>query len=58
MHHLLAVVGLSVACVVWFLLQRATGRLEETPEPCGAAPADEAGCAGCGAPCASREPSG
>jgi hypothetical protein len=52
MSHLLAVLGLGAACVVWFLLQRATGRSEAPP--CGGAELSCDGCArhdtGCPAP--------
>jgi hypothetical protein len=46
MSHLIAIAGLVVGVVVWFLLQRATGRLEE---PCEEPAADA--CGSCGAPC-------
>jgi hypothetical protein len=29
MNHLIAVLCLAVACIVWFLIQRASGRLDE-----------------------------
>ena len=29
MHYLIAVLGLAAACIVWFLIQRASGRLDE-----------------------------
>jgi len=29
MNHLIAVLCLSVACIVWYLIQRASGRLDE-----------------------------
>ena len=51
MAHVVAVMGLSAACVVWFLLQRATGRLDEDPPE---QPADPA-CGSCTTPC-EREP--
>ena len=47
MTHLLAVLGLGASCVVWFLLQRATGRLDEDPpELLG-----DAACGSCTTPC-------
>ena len=29
MNHVIAVLCLAVACIVWFLIQRASGRLDE-----------------------------
>ena len=29
MNHVIAVICLIVACIVWFLIQRASGRLDE-----------------------------
>ncbi len=59
MEHLLAVLGLAAACVVWFLLQRETGHLSPEPEECvPERPGKEAGCGSCAAPCeaADRQP--
>ncbi len=52
MAHIIAVLGLAVACVVWFLLQRATGRLDEDPPEL----LDGEACGSCTTPC-DRAPS-
>jgi hypothetical protein len=53
--HALAIAGLSLACVGWFLLQRATGRLDE----CAVEPGPgEGACGSCGTPCAAAEAKG
>jgi hypothetical protein len=54
MNHVIAVLCLAVACIVWFLIQRASGRLDEAE-----CEEDEAHCDDCAsrtARCPSAEP--
>jgi hypothetical protein len=54
MNHVIAVLCLAVACIVWFLIQRASGRLDEAE-----CEEDEAHCDDCASRtdrCPSAEP--
>ena len=56
MNHVIAVLCLAVACIVWFLIQRASGRLDEAE-----CEEDEAHCDDCASRtdrCSSTAPGG
>jgi hypothetical protein len=56
MHYVIAVLGLAVACIVWFLIQRASGRLDEAE--CEEDPAHCDDCANRTDRCPSTPPKG
>ena len=57
MAEVFAVLGLAAACVVWFLLQRATGHLSPEREDCPPELLDvEGGCGSCAVPCGVADP--
>jgi hypothetical protein len=63
MEYVIAVIGLSAACIVWYLVQRLTGHYDGSADPDAALRANDKSfgcgpCASCGTPdsdsCASR----
>ena len=54
MNHVIAVLCLAVACILWFLIQRASGRLDEAE--CEEDPAHCDDCASRTERCPSPEP--
>ncbi len=45
MTHVLAILGLGAACILWFLIQQAAGHGEPAPHGCGTDPDACDGCA-------------